>query len=65
MPTPLSPQPGLTYIIHTTEPRTIVFTFVGLGEYLVDGRIRKVPSYSDLAAPYAVRSGPFLHLSPR
>lgn len=50
---------GKTYIIHTTKPSTVIFKFVNLGEYIVNGQLVRVAHHSDLASPYAIESGPF------
>lgn len=55
----VQPQPGGTYIMHTTEPKTIIFTFVNVGLFRVNGVDKHVSSYSDLASPYAIADGPF------
>lgn len=57
----VTPQLGKTYIMHTTEPRTITFRFIQVGEYIVNGKVVRAPSHSYLAAPYAIKSGPFEH----
>jgi hypothetical protein len=54
----VSPQPGRTYIMETSDGRTIIFTFVNLGHYRVDEKDVFVPSFSDLAAPYAIKTWP-------
>lgn len=57
----VQPQPGKTYIMHTTAPRTIVFTFVNPGHFIVNGEDIMVSSFSDLAMPYTIASGPYEH----
>ncbi|RKR31702.1 hypothetical protein B0G82_7940 [Paraburkholderia sp. BL17N1] len=54
----LSPQPGRTYIMETSDGRTIIFTFVNVGHYRVAGEDKFVQSFSDLAAPYAIKTWP-------
>lgn len=58
------PQPGGTYIMHTGEPKTIIFEFVNLGHFRVDGVDKFVSSYSDLALPWTISAGPFVHKQP-
>lgn len=54
-----SPQLGGTYIMHTTEPRTIIFKFQNIGEYLVDGQLIRAPNHSTLAGQFAIELGPY------
>ncbi|WP_152602766.1 hypothetical protein [Caballeronia sordidicola] len=56
---PASPQPGGTYMMETSDGRTIIFTFVNVGHYRVGGRDIRTSTYSDLASPYTVAAGPF------
>ena len=44
--------------METSDGRTIIFTFVNLGHYRVDEKDVFVPSFSDLAAPYAIKTWP-------
>jgi len=55
------PQPGGMYIMHTSEPKTIIFEFVNIGHYRVGGVDKFVASYSDLALPWTISAGPFAH----
>jgi len=57
-------EPGKTYMMHTSEPKTIVFTFVNPGHFRVNGQ--DVPGYapSDLASPYTIIDGPFEYNGP-
>jgi hypothetical protein len=48
------PQPGGTYIMQTGEPKTIVFDFVSIGHFRVNGVDKFVQSYSDQALPWTV-----------
>ena len=50
----MKPEIGKTYMMTTAEPRTIIFKFVNIGEYDVDGQILKRAIHFDLASPYAV-----------
>lgn len=59
-----SPQPGRTYIMEASDGTTIIFTFVNIGHYRVNGKDVHVASYSDLASPYTVASGPFEYIQP-
>lgn len=60
----VTPQPGGTYIMRTGEPKTIIFEFINVGHYRVDGVDRFVPSHSDLALPWTINAGPFNHKKP-
>lgn len=55
----VSPQPGGTYLMETSDGRTIIFTFVDLGHYRIGGQDIYTSVYSDLASPYTVAAGPF------
>ena len=57
----VTPKPGGTYIMTTSEPKTIVFEFVNVGHYRVNGVDKKAHSHSDLGSPYAITDGPFDH----
>ena len=37
--------------MHSTEPKTIIFEFVNMGHFRVDGVDKYVNSYIDLASP--------------
>lgn len=50
--------PGRTYIMRTGKHKTIIFEFIGMGHYRVNGGDRHVDSYHDLALPGAVTGGP-------
>jgi len=50
----LSPQIGHTYIITTNAPATIIFKFIGIGEFEVNGEIIKKTSHTDLASPFGI-----------
>lgn len=58
------PQQGGTYIMNTGEPKTIIFEFVNVGHYRVDGVDKFVSTHSDLALPWAISSGPFVYRKP-
>ncbi|WP_176133874.1 hypothetical protein [Paraburkholderia hospita] len=45
--------------MQTSGGRTIVFTFVNVGHYRVDGKDIYVGNHGDLADPYTIASGPF------
>ena len=57
----VSPQPGRTYSMQTSDGRTIVFTFVNLGHYRVGGNDVFVANHGELASPSTIASGPFEH----
>jgi hypothetical protein len=59
MNTKVQPQPGGKYIMHTTEPNTIVSTFVNVGHFRVNGEDKHVSTYSDFSLPYTIAEGPF------
>lgn len=59
------PQPGKTYSMHSTEPKLIIFEFVNVGHYLVDGKSVFVPSHADLCSPYAISQGPHEYAAKR
>jgi len=50
----VQPVIGKTYMMITTEPRTIIFKFVNIGVYEVNGKIVNVRSHSDLGSPYPI-----------
>jgi hypothetical protein len=56
---PVSLQPGGTYLMETSDGRTIIVTFVNLGHYRIGGRDVYTSVYSDLASPDTVAAGPF------
>lgn len=58
------PQPGGTYIMHTSEPKTIIFEFINVGHFRVNGDDIYVHSYSNLALPWTITDGPFEHKKP-
>jgi hypothetical protein len=59
-----SPQPGRTYVMETSDGRTIIFMFVNVGHYRVNGQDVHVANHGDLASPYAIASGPFEYSQP-
>lgn len=55
----VQPQPGNTYVMHSTEPKMIVFKMVDIGHYQVNGQDVRVANHGDLCTPYAISMGPF------
>lgn len=47
-------QHGKTYIMKTTEPSTVIFKFINIGEYEVNGKLVKCSNHTDLASPYVI-----------
>lgn len=45
----LKPEIGKTYIMTTSKSATIIFRFINIGEYEVNGEIINVGSHTDLA----------------
>jgi hypothetical protein len=55
------PQPGGTYIMTTSEPKTIIFEFVNIGHYRVNGEDKYVHSHDALVGRWSIIDGPRPH----
>ncbi len=64
MPKSVMLQPGNWYSMHSTEPRLIIFKFVNVGHYLVDGQEVRAASDGDLCVPYTISDGPHEYHGP-